>query len=878
MRHAFRYLVFLVLILATFAVPLSALAADSGGTATQRYIVSLQPGTNNAGGIVAQALARQLGFQVDQSYNSAIKGFAASLTSSQVQVLSGLAQVAGIEPDEPTHIASQTIPTGVRRIGDTSNGTAKIDGSGPPLNIDIATLDSGIDPTQPDLNVAGGFNATNVSSSGTPTTQQCDGSTTSGSWADGNGHGTHVAGTIAAIDDGNGVVGVAPGARLWSVRVFDSSGSGYVSYIICGMDWIAAHASTIKAVNFSGAWSGTNTSNCGAATLVNIGTPWRPRWVSQSDPAHQAVCHLVNDLGIPMIVAAGNDGQDASNTLPAAYPEVISVGAIVDTDGKPGGLGPSSNYGKDDTRASFSNYGPAVTIYAPGVNILSDWPIGNTNDGANGTSGLNTISGTSMATPHVTGAVALYILNHPGATPAQIKQALVANGEPGNWGSPYGSQPLLNVNNAAFGPAVPTHNMSVDSVTPSSPAVNGQANTVAVKVTNNGSSTESGVSVTLTDGATTVGTQGSLTFNAGQSQTLNFTWTPGSTGSHTLTATVTYNSGATANNSATVNVQAVTHSIGIDSITPLSQAVTGQATTVRVHITNNGNQTESGVTVSLADGTTPVGSAQTLSGTLAPGAGANVDFSWTPSTSGSHTLSATASSTLASSVTVSTTVNVVTLVHDVSVTSINVPAQVTQGQSASVSVGVKNNGTYTETVSVSLTSSPSNAAGDPSAQSISLAPGASTSVSFNWNTTASTVEQSYTLTAHASISPVADANPADNDLAASNTIAVVAPVGQNIWVTNFTGTAISGTRGLYGSVYIGSATGVVSGAVVTLSITGPGTNTSLNATTSSTGRANFAYFPQLAGTYTVTVTNVVHDADTYTPAQNARTSISIRVQ
>ncbi|HEX7101522.1 MAG TPA: S8 family serine peptidase [Nitrolancea sp.] len=780
MRHAFRYLVFLVLTVAMFSVPLSALAADNGANATQRYIVTLQPGTNNAAGIVAEALARQVGFHVDQSYNSVVKGFAARLSASQVQVLTGLSQVASIEQDEPTHIADQTVPTGVQRIGDTSNGTAKIDGSGPDLNIDIATLDSGIGPSS-DLNIAGGFNATNVSSSGTPTTQQCDGSTASGSYADDNGHGTHVAGTVAAKDDGSGVVGVAPGARLWSVKVFDSSGSGYVSYIICGMDWIAAHASTIKAVNFSGAWSGTSTANCGAGTYSYQLVGWRYQYVYSEDTAHEAVCHLVNDLGIPMIVAAGNDGVNASNTLPAAYPEVISVGAIVDTDGKPGGLGPSTSYGADDTRASFSNYGSAVTLYAPGVNILSDWPIGNKNDGADGTSGLNTISGTSMATPHVTGAVALYLLNHPGATPTQIKQALVSNGEPGKWGSPYGSQPLLNVNNAAFGPTVPTHNMSVNSITPSSPAISSVANNVSVTITNSGNSTESGVSVTLTDGATTVGTQGPLSFTAGQSQTLTFPWTPSGTGNHTLTATVTYNGGATAQNSTTVNVQAVTHALSVASITALSQAISGQSVTVRVHITNAGNQSESGISVGLTDNSAAVGTTQTVPGTLAPGAGTDIDFSWTPSGSGNHAMVATADASDTTPATLSTNINVTTIVHDVAVTSVSVPSSVTQGQSATVSVGVKNNGTATESIVVSLTSSPTNAAGNPASKTISLSAGQSTTVSFNWATATSTGTGSYTLTGHASISPETDATPSDNDRAGTNQISVVAPTSSGGW-------------------------------------------------------------------------------------------------
>jgi hypothetical protein len=635
-----------------------------------------------------------------------------------------------------------------------------------------------------------GFNATNVSSSGTPTTQQCDGSAGSGSYADDNGHGTHVAGTIAARDNGSGVVGVAPGARLAAVKVFDSSGNGYVSYIICGMDWIAAHANEIDAVNFSGAWSGTNTASCGAGTYTQVRVGWRSQYVYSEDTAHQAVCHLVNDLGIPMIVAAGNDGRNASNTLPAAYPEVISVGAIADSDGKPGGLGPSTGYGKDDTRASFSNYGSAVTIYAPGVNILSTWPIGNTNDGADGTSGLNTISGTSMATPHVTGAVALYLINHPGATPAQIKQALVSNGEAGNWGSPYGSQPLLNVNNAAFGPAVPTHSMSVNAISvTTSPAISGLANNVSVTITDSGNSNETGVSVTLTDGSSTVGTQGSLNFTAGQSQTLTFPWTPSGSGNHTLTATVTYNGGASANNSTTVNVEPFLVDVEISSVTAITTPIQGQTTTLRVHLSNTGNQPVSNVQVSLSanigSGPTVIGSTQTLTGPFQPNTTADFDFSWTPSETGQYAINATVNYTgpgsNANSESNAFPITVVSQVHDVAVTNVSVPSSVTQGQSATVSVSVKNNGTTSESVLVSLTSSPNNGAGNPASRTVQLNAGQSTTVSFTWSTTTSTSTGSYSLTGHASISPETDATPADNDRTASNQITVNAPSTGSGW-------------------------------------------------------------------------------------------------
>jgi subtilisin family serine protease len=759
-----RSVVLLIVLLSAFAVPLAAEAASSSDTTTQRYIVTLAPNSYNFRGYFAQWLAHSVGFRVDQSFDSVIKGFTANLTSQQVSSLLSISQVISIQRDLPTHMTDtgQTTPTGVQRIGDLANSTANINGSGPDLNINVATLDSGIGPN-PDLNVKGGFNALNVSPSGTPNPQDCSAPTSDpGSYADDNGHGTHVAGTIAAKDDGEGVVGVAPGAGLYAVKVFDNTGNGYVSYIICGMDWIAANAQAdnIKAVNFSGAWSGTNSLDCGAAEWVSVPGRWWRSWQAE-DTAHEAVCNLVNTYGIPMIVAAGNDGKDAKNTLPAAYPEVISVGAIVDTNGVGGAPGPASSWGADESRASFSNYGSAVTVYAPGVNILSDWPLGNTNDGADGVSGLNIISGTSMATPHVTGAVLLYLLNHPGASPAAIKSALVSNGEAGNWGKPYGSQPLVNVSNAAFGPPLPVHNMTVDSVSAPNPAIAGTNNSVTVTITNRGNVTESNASVTLKDGSTTVGTQSSLTLSSSESKTLTFSnWSPSGTGSHTLTATLTYNGGTTASNDTTVTVNAVVHDVDVTSVTPDTTPTDGVATTVTVHVVNNGNQSESGVTVKLTDNGSMVGSTQSVSGTLAPGAGADVSFTWTPSVSGNpHTLKAT--------------------------------------------------------------------------------------VTFNTTGT--------------------------NSLSTAPITVVTKPAGQDIWVTGLTAPSAFGSGG---SVTIGSASGTVGGATVTISITGPNTNTQLSLVTSSSGKATFSFSGRSWGTYTARVTNVTHNADTYNASKNTTTSVS----
>ncbi len=426
MSRALRLLVLVALVASVSSIPLSALADAPQDTATSPYIVSFTPSTSDADGLAA-SLGRNNGFLVEHSFNTLLKGFSARLTARQVSVLSALSQVVKIEPDLPVQIAdTQSEPTGVERVGTNSNSTAAIDGNGGDVNIDVATLDTGVDPTHPDLNVAGGYN--------------CTSSVAPDAWTDDNGHGTHVAGIIAAKDNGIGVVGVAPGARIWAVKVFDSNGNGSVSQVICGMNWVAQHAGSIKVVNFSGTWSGINSGNCGVST----------NWWMSTDSAHQAVCNLVNTYDIPFVVAAGNGnsngrGVNAWRTLPAAYPETIAVGAIADSDGQPGGNGPSTWAGADDTRASFSNFGAAVTLYAPGVNINSTWFDG----------GYRVESGTSMATPHVTGAIALYLVNHPGANPDQVKRALVSDGEPGSWGAPFGNQPLLNVSNPDFGGSAP---------------------------------------------------------------------------------------------------------------------------------------------------------------------------------------------------------------------------------------------------------------------------------------------------------------------------------------------------------------------------------------------------------------------------------------
>ena len=220
-----------------------------------------------------------------------------------------------------------------------------------------------------------------------------------GNDTDCNGHGTHVAGTIGALDNTIGVVGVTPGARIWPVRVLNPAGSGAWSSVICGIDYVTAHASEIEVANMSLGGSGSDDGNCGR---------------TNNDALHQAICASVA-AGVTYAAAAGNESDDAANHVPAAYDEVITVSALADFNGLPGGgAAATCRSDVDDTLADFSNFGADVDLIAPGVCILSTWKGGK----------YNTISGTSMATPHVTGGAALYKSTHPGASPASVKSAL----------------------------------------------------------------------------------------------------------------------------------------------------------------------------------------------------------------------------------------------------------------------------------------------------------------------------------------------------------------------------------------------------------------------------------------------------------------------
>jgi subtilisin family serine protease len=333
--------------------------------------------------------ARQLGVEPTYVYRNVFPGFAGKAPASSVTAASQSSLIDIVSPSIPVKSTAQVNPTGVRRI---QAAAARPRRARAIRNVGVAVLDTGIQQRQApaqrkrrvnfrshDLNVRGG---TTCIGNGTP-------------FVDRAGHGTHVAGTIGARNNSYGVIGVAPGVSLYAVKVLDDQGFGTTASLICGLDWVARRSRQIDVVNLSLAGRGRNSTCAGEAF-------------------HRAICRVVG-RGISVVVAAGNDGQNASQFVPARFPEVITVGAFADTNGLPGGGGPRCVGQTDDTFAPFSNFGPDVDIMAPGVCIRSTRPRG----------GTIVYTGTSMAAPHVTGALALYYAAHPRSGPAGARQWLL---------------------------------------------------------------------------------------------------------------------------------------------------------------------------------------------------------------------------------------------------------------------------------------------------------------------------------------------------------------------------------------------------------------------------------------------------------------------
>ena len=406
------------------ALPAAALVAllapAAAAAAPAPHVVLLRSGVADT-----DAAVQALGVTARQRFRS-VRGFSASLEAAEVARLRADRAVQMVVPDA-TFTASGTealltgeqAPPGVRRIGAATTTTASTAAGGA-----VAVLDTGIDLTATDLSARHGVNCV-----------------TAGAQAnDDNGHGTHVAGIVAARNGGRGVVGVAPGTVVYAVKVLNARKTGTLSQLLCGIDWVTRNAAAlgITAANMSVSGSGSDDGQCGR---------------DNSDAQHVAVCAAVA-AGVSFVASAGNNGRGFASSIPAAYREVLTVTAMSDADGVPGARGTAwacKTSEKDDRAATYSNFGvtaadAAHTIAAPGTCVLSTAPRGAT----------AVYTGTSQAAPHVAGAVATCrSAGGPcaGLAPAEVivrMRELAA----GVTGAGFAGDPLAPISGRIFGPLV----------------------------------------------------------------------------------------------------------------------------------------------------------------------------------------------------------------------------------------------------------------------------------------------------------------------------------------------------------------------------------------------------------------------------------------
>jgi aqualysin 1 len=338
--------------------------ADSPSAIPGEYIIVFKPGSAGNGVAQVVAQARGKGASIHFVYTDALVGFAASLPEQALNGLIHNPNVEYIEVDQTITIDATQSPAtwGLDRIDQHAlplNNTYTYNFTGAGVNAYI--IDTGILASH---NEFGGRASVAYDSVG-------DGR----NGVDCNGHGTHVAGTV-----GGTTYGVAKGATLYAVRVLNCSGSGTTSGVIAGINWVTSNHKDPAVANMS----------LGGNTSTSLDT---------------AVTNSIN-AGVTYAIAAGNNNKDACRYSPARVPTALTVGATTSTD----------------ARASYSNYGSCVDLFAPGSSITSAWIGSNT--------ATNTISGTSMATPHVTGVAALYLQAHPSATPATVATALKSGATP----------------------------------------------------------------------------------------------------------------------------------------------------------------------------------------------------------------------------------------------------------------------------------------------------------------------------------------------------------------------------------------------------------------------------------------------------------------
>jgi len=360
--------------------------AQQGDVIEGSYIVVMKdlPGNDQAAARRSSVATLRLetqrkGGKIKHVFSNVVNGFAAEMTADQAAALQADPAVAYVERDlvVSKQVEQVDAPWGLDRIdqrGRSLDGSYFHDRDG--TGVDVYIADSGIRRSHDEFGgrVVGGYTAI------------FDGN----GWDDCDGHGTHVAGTA-----GGATYGVAKSVELYAVRVLGCNGTGATSSIVAGLDWVIANANPAYDPE-------TNPDAIPVRpSVVNVSIG------SSASQAFDAAIQRVTDANITVVVAAANADRDACSVSPSRVLDAITVGAVM----------------PDDTRASFSNYGSCLDLFAPGWQTMSAWYFDDDE--------LNTISGTSMASPHVAGVAALYLSENPAATPADVAAAIIGGATPG---------------------------------------------------------------------------------------------------------------------------------------------------------------------------------------------------------------------------------------------------------------------------------------------------------------------------------------------------------------------------------------------------------------------------------------------------------------
>jgi subtilisin len=419
----------LVLAIASLCLPSLANAA------TEPVVVIMKEGTS------VGTEAANLGVAPTEIFSEAVTGFSGELTATEEQKADSDPNVLMVIPDRrfrligrrgrghsprghsprrpspppppPAHLPPvlptygtpitafrQITPPNLARVGLAQSPTAHVDGRDDVAFPGVAVIDTGVQTDNPELNVAGGANCSDEPGPG---------------YGDVEGHGTEVAAVLAAEDNGFGVVGMAPGAPVYSVRVFDAEGFAELSDLICGLEWVLAHRNLVRVVNLS-LIAGVEEEGFGTEAEDHA------CGLRDHDPLHLAICKLVAS-GVTVVAGAGNEAEEIRKFIPAGYSQVITVSGLSDTDGKPGGMGGACAAGDpldgDDEFAYFSNYGPEADIAASATCIYTDY-LDDT---------LSLDEGTSFAAPAVSGAALLLLRRLPWLSPTGVKTLIEATAE-----------------------------------------------------------------------------------------------------------------------------------------------------------------------------------------------------------------------------------------------------------------------------------------------------------------------------------------------------------------------------------------------------------------------------------------------------------------